>query len=84
MMMMMMINDLSLYVVTFISTICIIGSWSHCTLEHSVLTYITSIFNEENANLQQPAVLLCTETVGLQGINCTNKQPEALIHKLPN
>lgn len=82
--MMMMINYLSLYVVTFVSTIYIIGLWSHCTLEHSVLTYITSVFNEENANLQQPAVLLYTETVGLQGINCTDKQPEALIHKLAN
>lgn len=81
---MMMINDLSLYAVPFVSIICIMGSWSHCTLERSVLTYITSIFNEENANLQQPAVLLCTEMVGLQGINCENKQPEALIHKLAN
>ena len=45
--------------------------WSHCTLLHSVLTFITDIFNEENANSEQPAVMCCTE--GPQGIYCTNK-----------
>lgn len=39
-------------------TICVVCSCSLYTVSHSVLTFFTGIFNEGNANSEQPAGLL--------------------------